>query len=575
MWMLKTLLLVTLFLGFSNAVALQVWRDAVVKSENTDEDIVLYSARATFKSPLENEQLVQLAKNAYDAMQSEAKKDNIKPELQPQVMVALAVHKEVFLSSSAMGPPLLYDRTEKSGGKGQIQKGPPKELISIFNLCSQNLLGGAEHRYEASCGDINVFLAYYERNKKDVRNMEENGRLVVWGVGANEVGQNDKAHIMESCYDQKDLKFGCGSALEGFYEKIHVVKDVDPKPYDERDLQAIDAQPLWSVDNTPAGNCHVPLNSNGDKEEALTVQQLTIPNPNGKNTKFLVFGSRITFTDPKETIEAEHIVGLAQAAFEEMTSTKIPSRMKMPTVMSALQVGNEVFLASSMTGGWGTYIYTAFEGERPVPPSGQNTGAEAYGEFTNVLTENAPDVRDALQACSIKAVDQHGKRHWELTNTTEASITGQGLMNTKQSGESLLPRGPNENIIQHRFNANCGEIMASLAYRMTHNKKTDKLRHLTPKPKIVAWEKTKGEGKIKPPCEHKDGNKEEDKCGEGWGCGAFTGKVGMDFEVIKPEVEPLDVNDAAFPKFQVHAVRFPKLKKSKKKTPEPSDHQKP
>ncbi|KAF5864130.1 hypothetical protein ETB97_008536 [Aspergillus alliaceus] len=315
-----------------------------------------------------------------------------------------------------------------------------------------------------------------------------------------------------------------------------------------------------------------------EKTKTVGIQKFEIKNPNDSKSKakFLVFGSRITFTDTKEakSITDGHIVGLAQAAFKEMTSTKIPSKVKMPTVMSALQVGNEVFLASSMTGGWGTYIYTAFEGQRPVPPTGQNTGAEAYGEFTNVLTENAPDVRDALQACSIKAVDQHGKRDWELTNTTEASITGQGLMNTKQSGESLLPRGPDENIIQHRFNANCGEIMASLAYRMTHNKKTDKLRHLTPKPKIVAWEKTKVGENIKPPCEHKDGNKEEDKCGEGWGCGAFTGKAGMDFEVIKPEVKPIDVNDAAFPKFKVHAVDFPKLKKSEKKTPKPSGHQK-
>ncbi|KAF5856228.1 hypothetical protein ETB97_007681 [Aspergillus alliaceus] len=564
--MLTTLLLVTLFLGFSNAVDLEVWRDAVVRSEKIDEDIVLYSARATFKSPREdNAQLVQLAKDAYDVMQNKAKIDNIKPELRPKVMVALAVDKEVFLSSSAMGPPLLY-----------AQKGASQELISMFNLCSQNFLGGDEHRYEASCGDINAFLAYYARNRRDVRNMEENGKLVVWGVGADEVGENDKAHIMEPCYDQKGLKFGCGSALKGFYEKIDAVKDVDPEPYDKRDLQDIDAQPLCFVDNTRAGSCHVPLNSNGDKEKAPIVQQFTIHNPNdSKNkAKFLVFGSRITFTNPKEAIEAEHIVGLAQAAFKEMTSTKIPITFKMPTVMSALQVGNEVFLASSMTGGWGTYIYTAFEGKRPVPPSSENTGAEAYGEFTNVLTENAADVRDALQACSIKAVDQHGKRDWELTNTTEASITGQGLMNTKQSGESLLPRGPDENIIQHRFNANCGEIMASLAYRMTHNKKTDKLRHLMPNPKIVAWEKTKKGGKIKPPCEHKDGNKEEDKCGEGWGCGAFTGEVGMNFTVIKPEVKPIDVNDVAFPKFKVDTIDFPKLQKSKKKTPKPSDHQK-
>ncbi|KAE8389449.1 hypothetical protein BDV23DRAFT_184359 [Aspergillus alliaceus] len=270
MWMLTTLLLVTLFLGFSNAVDLQVWRDAVVRSEKIDEGIVLYSARATFKSPLKDAQLVQLAKDAYDTMQSKAKVDNIKPELRPKVMVALAVHKEVFLSSSAMGPPLLYDGTKKSGGKGQTQKGAPQELISMFNLCSPNFLGGAEHQYEASCGDINAFLAYYARNRRDVRNMEENARpmLVVWGVGADEVGGNDKAHIMESCYDQKDLKFGCGSALEGFYEKIDVVKDVDPEPYDKRDLQGIDEQPLWFVDNTPAGNCHEPLNSNGDKEKA-------------------------------------------------------------------------------------------------------------------------------------------------------------------------------------------------------------------------------------------------------------------------------------------------------------------
>ncbi|KAE8135968.1 hypothetical protein BDV38DRAFT_284443 [Aspergillus pseudotamarii] len=565
MWMLKIFLLVTLFLGFSTAVDLQVWRDTVVRSEKVDDDIVLYSARATFKRQLKDTQLVQLAKDAYDAMQGEAEKDNIEPKLRPKVMVALAVHQEVFLTSSAMGPPLLYDRTTKSGDKGQTPQGAPPELMRMFNLCSQNFLGGAKHQYEASCGDINAFLAYSERTGKDVRNLAQDGRLVVWGVGADEVGEKE-AHIMESCYDQNDWKFGCDKAVKEFYEKINVVKDVDPEPYDKGDLQVITAQHLWLAEHT----CPLP------KEKALTVQQVTIPNPNKKGAIFLVYGTRVTFTDPQEEITDAHIVALAQAAFKSMAGMKPPKKIRQqPTVMSALKVDNEVFLASSMKGGLGAYIYTAFEGERPVPPTGQNTGAEAYGEFTNVLIENAPDVRDALQDCSIKAVDQYGKRDWEFTNTTAASITGQGLMNTKQSGESLLPRGPDENIIQHRFNANCGEIMVSLAYRMAHKKETDKLRHLKPKPKIVAWEKGEAEGNIKPACEHSQGNNEEEKCGEGWGCAAFTGETGMGFDVIREvkKEDMISLSDPTFPKFKQHPVEFPRLK-VKKETSGPSDGKK-
>ncbi|KAE8389452.1 hypothetical protein BDV23DRAFT_184361 [Aspergillus alliaceus] len=166
---------------------------------------------------------------------------------------------------------------------------------------------------------------------------------------------------------------------------------------------------------------------------------------------------------------------------------------------------------------------------------------------------------DALKACSNKAVKQHGKRDWELTNTTEALITSQGLTNTKQSGESLLARGkPDQGLVQHRFNANCGETMVSLAYRMTH-KETDKMRRLKPKSKIVAWEKAGAKGKIKPPCEYSKGNKEEDKCGYGWGCGAFTGKEGMDFDVTSEvKKDMISLSDPKFPKFEQHPVEFPR-----------------
>ncbi|OGM48427.1 hypothetical protein ABOM_003395 [Aspergillus bombycis] len=259
-----------------------------------------------------------------------------------------------------------------------------------------------------------------------------------------------------------------------------------------------------------------------------------------KNKKFLLYRSVVTFKDGNK-VEDKHIVGLAKAGWDRMNelynAETNPNRANRPTVMTAMKVDNKVYLASSVTGGSGNYIYQGFE----------DNGYE--GEFTSVLNA-APDVKAALEAVSAeskekdkKTTDKGKKTAAKVDKRTNGqqsaagSSSGQGATNTKKK-QPATPK-----IAQHTMNAGCGEVMASLEYQI--DQKGAALRNKSPKPTIVAWEGEKGgkpiknkyngqitdgmTGQMKPPC----GNKSKDGCGKGWGCKAFTGEKGMNFKVIE------------------------------------------
>ncbi|KAB8222336.1 hypothetical protein BDV33DRAFT_201590 [Aspergillus novoparasiticus] len=306
---------------------------------------------------------------------------------------------------------------------------------------------------------------------------------------------------------------------------------------------------------------------------------------NADKSQFIEYSSILTFTDGSK-ITNDHIVGLAKAAWEEMYvkhMAKYKNKATVPGVMSAMKVGNEVHLASSMKGGGSRYIYVARE-ENLKPDSGKKTPgtdkkpgsdkknpadkknpgsdkktptdspAENQGVFTSVLKENAKDVMEALIDVSKQSQGHKNGKTAAVEQAASGSANGQGSKNTKGGKPPSDPT-----IIQHRTSASCGEVMVSLEYRLAH--KQDTLRKKTPKPKIVAWvgdKETGNKGKILDPCGKSKNPKkqDDDACGENWGCAAFTGPAGMDFDVI-PSAKPIDPSTKGFPKFTHRNVDFP------------------
>ncbi|KAB8257602.1 hypothetical protein BDV32DRAFT_152190 [Aspergillus pseudonomiae] len=329
---------------------------------------------------------------------------------------------------------------------------------------------------------------------------------------------------------------------------------------------------------------------------------------------FRVYRSVVTFKDGNQ-VQDKHIVGLAKAGWDKMNALfekeleeedakdkenhkkdknskkkKNLNKGDRPHVMTAMKVGNKVYLASSIKGGKGNYIYQTFEGDD-----------QYNGEFTTVLDNaRAGDVKEALMAVSAESQDTVKKttdkdkqtdpkkdKHTapqvgKMTSgepSAAGSSSGQGVTNRRRPAK-------NPTIYQHTNNAGCGEVMASIEYHMTAES-DHKLKGKSPKPKIVAWEgeDKKGEpyknefngqitdemtGQMKEPCgkEH-----ENDGCGEGWGCKAFTGQKGMNFDVIK-SVKKLTDKHIMLPRAndfpEIVDIAYPKFPAPEKyKLPEP------
>ncbi|KAE8378063.1 hypothetical protein BDV26DRAFT_292541 [Aspergillus bertholletiae] len=329
-----------------------------------------------------------------------------------------------------------------------------------------------------------------------------------------------------------------------------------------------------------------------DLEARAPTPPPTTPVPLGI-TKQTIKGGKGDFTEYTSIVRfkkgtkltEEQIVGLAEAAWEEMLSDhtqkgkKKFNGNKIPRVMSALQVGDEVYLASSMKGGGGdSYIYTEKETQKvdekkpkkadekkpngsgsknvkdkkkqPQTPAPKTPVPEdEFAEFTNVLKNNAKDVMQALKEVSIDSKD-HKKQKEQ-------------------------PAGKPYTLDQHRVSASCGEVMASLLYRLENkNKDLRKTKVDKQKPKIVAWSRVNQDGKlmekgsIMNPCGSPSNTDAQNAaaCGENWGCKAFTGPAGMDFDVIKKSVKAKPPNTQGFPAVDRSSNQdFPKLEKAKPK----------
>ncbi|PLB47475.1 hypothetical protein P170DRAFT_510309 [Aspergillus steynii IBT 23096] len=291
----------------------------------------------------------------------------------------------------------------------------------------------------------------------------------------------------------------------------------------------------------------------------------------GGRNPWTAFGSVLTLEENAK-ISKEQLAGIVKAAYGEM-STLEPDVAKRPNVMTALQVGNEVILSSNMKGGGGVYVYNMQEQplENKKNPN-EDVVENGYGAFTDVLEKNAREVKDVLDSLretsrNLQNSQQSSTQQSNGKQPAQPSNNGQGNRNGQKGSARKSPndlsqelKGSRQTSFQHKNDANCGEVMASIRYNAVH--KNGKLKNLTPKPMVVAWSESEKNGKmvgsIRAPCEKGqtlDGN--SDLCGLSWGCGAFTGAQGMNWDVVATNTKPTEVTDAKFPKFQSKAVDLP------------------
>lgn len=157
--------------------------------------------------------------------------------------------------------------------------------------------------------------------------------------------------------------------------------------------------------------------------------------------------------------------------------------------MTALRVGEQIYLASSMKGDY-SFIY-----EYKIQ---DKNGKSGNGQISNSVPS---EIKDALEEARCEAGDENPAR----TN------------------------------VQHKNDASCGELMASYTYLLKNN--NIGLRNKQPKPRTIAWLYTKGNDN--------EVDKPWDPCGGGdetWGCDLFCSQMG--FETISASTKEAET----FPK---------------------------
>ena len=229
-----------------------------------------------------------------------------------------------------------------------------------------------------------------------------------------------------------------------------------------------------------------------DKRPSLDVKRdMSIAGKPGQEDQQFLWSSIVTVgkeNDAKEAISDEQIVAVAHKASEEMreTWTQGINLDRRPSVMTALRVGDQIYLASSIRGDYSLIYEYNMKGKN---------GKNGKGEIRNSVPS---EIKDALEEARCEANDESPAR----TN------------------------------VQHKNDASCGELMASYTYLLKNSNKG--LRHKQPKPQVIAWlyREEQNEDKAWDPC----GNE------KGWGCDLFCSQMG--FETISASTKEAET----FPK---------------------------
>ncbi|THC87501.1 hypothetical protein EYZ11_013054 [Aspergillus tanneri] len=163
-------------------------------------------------------------------------------------MAAYAVGNEVYLASSARGPPLIYKTPSTHGGRGGTREGLPPDLERALSACSQRTLVSAQHKNDASCGEMNIFLMYHERERPA---LPKGGKMVAWSVTPDINGKIMDEKIVDPCWGDSLTEYGCQEVMGELRQGISVLAgNTRPEAYNPNSIQAMEWQPLFYSEST-------------------------------------------------------------------------------------------------------------------------------------------------------------------------------------------------------------------------------------------------------------------------------------------------------------------------------------
>ncbi|KAK2024503.1 hypothetical protein LX32DRAFT_656196 [Colletotrichum zoysiae] len=135
---------------------------ALDKAALKDASIACYSSKLTFEKDaselFDDAQLYGLAQRAYEEMRSRFAADHMHEMMQPVMMGAMSVGKDVYLSSSLRGGPFLYTYAD--------DRSKP-EVVLALDRCQTALQQDSDrpidkqHRTSANCAEVVALHQYY------------------------------------------------------------------------------------------------------------------------------------------------------------------------------------------------------------------------------------------------------------------------------------------------------------------------------------------------------------------------------------------------------------------------------
>ncbi|KAJ0327252.1 hypothetical protein COL5a_006043 [Colletotrichum fioriniae] len=175
-------LLFTLILN----VAAQTFGITLDKAARDDAQRFVYSAKLTFEQDtgtlFNDGQLYGLARAAFNEMQTKFNADKVRFNRQPVMMAAMALGKDVYLSSNLKGGPFLYTYAD-SRLKPQVVVALERCQTSLQDAAKRGTTVDKQHRTQASCAEVAAVHQYYldDAVTEAARNDPPPTRIVAYG----------------------------------------------------------------------------------------------------------------------------------------------------------------------------------------------------------------------------------------------------------------------------------------------------------------------------------------------------------------------------------------------------------
>lgn len=199
-------------------------------------------------------------------------------------------------------------------------------------------------------------------------------------------------------------------------------------------------------------------------------------NPSARNNQWNVFTGLATYANDAPDFDDPTLVGLARQAYNEMIGSADWQGMdRKPAAMAALKVGKEVFFASSVRG--------------------HNEASFAYDWLTPQDSDTDANQLSSSDPAPTSIIGNTGISQSELAAAIDArqeiEIQLEACrMQQMQTRQGQIVKG------RHKFNANCGEVMALHQYYIAHPFDPINVRSAV----VATWGTNKGIQGLKDAC---------------------------------------------------------------------------